>query len=519
VASLVAQGEDLTRLPGIGKAISRKIEDIVNSGTLPQLEKSLSKLQPEIAELANRPALDPKQVLRVYKKLKIGSLKELQQRLESGEIREALGARVDFHIRRGLHDRPGMLLYYAENLCRKIETVLSAMPGITHICRTGSLRRKKDTVGDLNFLISSKSAAESFQHFSRFGGVQSTEKRSSTERVFKLSSGVAVTLAWTSAKNWGLSLLVHTGSRGHLQELETLAARKRIELSTTGLKAKKIGASEEEEIYRGLGLPFIEPELREGRGEVATALAGKLTALIHREDLKGDLHMHTTASDGANTLAQMAEAARSKGYEYIAITDHSQSLKITNGLTEKRLLQHIKAIDKLNAKLSGFRVLKSAEVDILEDGKLDYSTAVLKELDLTICSIHSRFGLNKQQQTERILRAMDHRCFNILGHATGRLLLKREGYELDMERIIVHAHENGCFFEINSSPDRLDLSDENAKLAKDQGVKIAVNTDAHSISELDFIAAGINQARRAWLGPKDVLNTLPLKSLLSLMRR
>ena len=229
--------------------------------------------------------------------------------------------------------------------------------------------------------------------------------------------------------------------------------------------------------------------------------------------------MHTTASDGANSVAEMVEAARQKGYEYIAITDHSQSLKITNGLTEKRLLQQIKQIDKLNARLDDFQVLKSAEVDILQDGTLDYSDAVLKELDLTICSIHSRFGLTKQQQTERILRAMDNRYFNILGHATGRLLLKREAYELDIEKIINHAKATGCYFEINSSPDRLDLSDEHAKLAKDRGIKIAINTDAHSTAELDFISAGLNQARRAWLEPSDVLNALPWTKLKKLLRR
>ena len=215
----------------------------------------------------------------------------------------------------------------------------------------------------------------------------------------------------------------------------------------------------------------------------------------------------------------MAEAAKERGYEYIAITDHSQSLKITNGLTEKRLFQQIKAIDKLNAKLKGLTVLKSSEVDILEDGRLDFSNAALKELDLTICSIHSRFALNKEQQTERIMRAMDNPYFNILGHATGRLLLKREGYELDIERLMKHAGNCGCFFEINSSPDRLDLSDEHAKMAKDRRIKIAINTDAHSIGELAFISAGINQARRGWLSAKDVLNTGSLPKLRRQLRR
>jgi DNA polymerase (family 10) len=229
--------------------------------------------------------------------------------------------------------------------------------------------------------------------------------------------------------------------------------------------------------------------------------------------------MHTTASDGANSIAEMVEAAQARGYEYIAITDHSQSLKITNGLTEARLKQHVKNIDALNAKLKGFRILKSAEVDILEDGKLDYSNSMLKQLDLTVCSIHSRFALNKVQQTERILRAMDNPYFTILGHATGRLLLKREGYELDVDRVLDHARDVGCFVEINSSPDRLDLSDEHARLAKERGIKVAINTDAHATRELRFISAGINQARRAWLSADDVLNTLPLAQLIKVLDR
>lgn len=277
--------------------------------------------------------------------------------------------------------------------------------------------------------------------------------------------------------------------------------------------------SDEAAIYKTLKLSYIQPELREGRGEVEAAATDHLPQLIELCHLRGDLHMNTTASDGANTIAQMAAAAQERGYEYIAITDHSQLLKITNGLSEQRLRQHIKAIDMLNARLSGIQILKSAEVDILEFGDLDYSNAMLKELDFTICSIHSRFGRNKQQQTERIMRAMDNPYFTILGHATGRLLLKREGYELDIERIIGHAKDRSCYFEINPSPDRLDLSDEHAKMAKEAGVRIAVNTVAHSIMELDYIGAGINQAHRAWLEPSDVLNVLPLTQLQKVFAR
>ncbi len=519
VADLVANGADLKQIPGVGKAISRTVEEIVNEGKMVQLDRSLSKLPPELLELSTRPSLDPKIVTRIYKKLHMSSLKELRESLDSGRIGEVFGKRIEFHVRRGLDERPRMLLYDAEPLSQKISRYLRSIPGVSRASEVGSLRRKADTVGDLNFLVAGKSAASVFKSFAQYGPVRLSEPRGRRERVFKLSSGQSASVAWTPVREWGIELLLRTGSQSHVEDLRQHAARKKIRLTTQSLARKLIETSTEESSYAGLGLDFIEPELREARGEVKAASQGKLPKLITVKDLRGDVHMHTTASDGANTIQEMAEAARARGYEYIAITDHSQSLKITNGLTEKRLLQHIKAIDKLNSRLKNFRILKSAEVDILEDGKLDYSNRALKELDFTICSIHSRFALDREKQTERILRAMDNPYFNILGHATGRLLLKRQGYELDIERIIRHAASTGCCFEINSSPDRLDLSDEHARMASENGIKIAINTDAHSVAELNFIHAGINQARRAWLRASDVLNVRSAENLLKALQR
>lgn len=515
IATLLARGEDLQELPGIGKAISAAIEEIVSKGKLPGLEKATSKLTAELIELAAKPGLDPKKVLRAYKKLNITSLAELKTSLASGTIREVLGARMDFHIRQGLDDRPRMLLWSAQKVAGQIEAHLRTLTAIAQFARVGSLRRLRDTVGDLNFLVTGGSPDTIFKEISAFGAVRSTERVAQTMR-YTLSSGLTLGVAWAAPDDWGAALLLLTGSAAHLADLAQLAARRHLRLSLG--EAELVGL-DEAAIYKKLGLPFIAPELREGRGEVQAAAARKLPHLIELSDLRGDLHMHTTASDGVHSLSEMAAAAKARGYKYIAITDHSQSLKITNGLTEKRLLAHIKAIDKLNARLKGFKILKSAEVDILEDGSLDYSDSVLKELDLTICSIHSRFALNVQRQTARLLRAMDNPYFNILGHATGRLLLKREGYGVDMEKVMDHAKACGCYFEINASPDRLDLSDEHARMAKERGIKIAINTDAHSTSELDFMIAGINQARRAWIEPTDVLNTLPLARLIKVLRR
>jgi DNA polymerase (family 10) len=516
VARLIDRGESLESLPGVGKAISAKIQEIIKTGRLPQLDKAISKLSPELVELAAKPLLDPKQVLRAYKKLKINSLKQLQERLESGEIGSALGNRVEFHIRRGLDVRPRMLLWDIQKFARQFQSFLENVPNIVRAELTGSVRRKQDTVGDLSYLVAGKSAAAIFKQVSEYPGILSQEKIGRTEIRYTLSSGRIVTLRFTPLKEWGFTQVLATGSVGHVEQL-----RDRFKKLRKSFTAKSLGkyAATEESVYEKAGLLFIEPEIREGRGEIAAAASGSLPTLVSIKNLRGDLHMHTTASDGANSIEEMANAAKARGYEYIAITDHSQSLKITNGLDPKRLRAHHKAIDKLNTRLKGITILKSAEVDILEDGRLDYTQSVLKDFDLTICSIHSRFALHKRAQTERLMRAMDNPHFNILGHATGRLLLKREGYEIDFEKVLQHALDCGCFFEINSSPDRLDLSDAHARIAKEAGMKIAINTDAHSISELNFISAGLNQARRAWLEPADVLNTYSLGELKKLLSR
>ena len=520
VAQTVADGGDLTQLPGIGKGIAATITEIVKSGHFSRLEKSVAELPPEMAELATRPALDPKKVQRIYKKLNINSLDALRAALESGQIREVLGGSLEFHVRQGLEDRPRILLPAAERLAEAIETFLRAQVGVEAVAAVGSLRRKEETIGELDFLVASERAASAtFNAFAKFSAVKTVGPQTKTEAEFVLSSGSVVRLACCKPNEWGLEFARRTGSAAHIEALEQRAAEQKLKLTGRGLAAKEIDAADEQAVFTGLGLKFIEPELREGRGEIEAAAADALPELVTTDDFRGDLHMHTTASDGSASIVEMARAAQARGYRYIAITDHSQSLKFTNGLTEDRLRAHCRAIDEANEQLKDFRIFKSSEVDILEDGSLDYSQEMLAELDFTICSIHSKFGLNREKQTERVLRAMDNPYFGILGHATGRLLLRREGYELDMERIVRHAAEVDCFFEINANPNRLDLSDTHAKLAKEAGILIAVNTDAHSPEELDNLPYGVNQARRAWLTAADVLNTRPAMEVLKLLHR
>ena len=520
VAQTVADGGDLTVLPGVGKGIAATITEIVKSGHFSRLEKSVAELPPELAELATRPALDPKKVQRIYKKLKIAGLAALRAALESGRIREVLGGPLEFHVRQGLDDRPRILLPAAERLAEAIETFLRSQTGVEDVAAVGSLRRKEATIGELDFLVASERAASTtFKAFTKFSAVKTVGPQTKTDAEFVLSSGSVVRLAHCKPHEWGLELARRSGAPAHFEALERRAAERKLKLTGRGLAAKEIEAADEQAVFAGLGLKFIEPELREGRGELEAAAADALPALVTVDDFRGDLHMHTTASDGNASILEMARAAQARGYRYIAITDHSQSLKFTNGLTEERLRAHCRAIDEANEQLKDFRIFKSSEVDILDDGSLDYSQEMLAELDFTICSIHSKFGLNREQQTERILRAMDNPYFGILGHATGRLLLRREGYEIDIERIIRHAADVGCFFEINANPHRLDLSDTHAKLAKEAGILIAVNTDAHGTEELDNLPYGVNQARRAWLTADDVLNTRPAKEVLKLLQR
>jgi DNA polymerase (family 10) len=368
-----------------------------------------------------------------------------------------------------------------------------------------------EIIDELVFVVQTTAFPELIERVRRYGGGTQLVESGSKSAVFALPSGPLLRLDLANEQSWGLALIKCTGSKAHLRELSkvtgSLHYRSNVRFPT------------EESFYGKFGMAFIEPELREGLDEVSKARENDLPRLISQDEILGDLHSHTTASDGSHSIEQMAIAAQKRGYQYLGITDHSQSLRIAGGLSEEALWKQIKSIDKLNKRLSGIRVLKSAEVDILADGTLDYPDELLRELDYTVCSIHSRFALDKEQQTERILRAMDNRYFTILGHATGRLLLKRPGYGLDIERVISHAKQSGCFFEINSSPDRLDLSAENARQASACGVMIAISTDAHSVSEFDTIRYGIEQARRAGMNAAAVLNCQPLTSIIKLFKR
>ncbi len=512
VDELVRGGSDLTAYAGIGAAISSAISEIVLTGTLGKLEKLRASASPEIAAISAHPRLDPKRVLRIYKKLKISSVEALREQLESGAIEKTLGLRMAQHVRQGLTETHAMLLYRADDLRDAVEKFLIDKCRVKKMEAVGDYRRRVEIIEELAFIVETDDFFSLVSKLERYGGRTPLVSLSKDTAVLALSSGILLRIQRATKKDWGLSLVECTGSRAHLRKLTAVTG------SLKSLKTKGTFPTETA-LYKKFGLAFIEPELREGYDEVGRAKEGTLPVLVRVEDIRGELHAHSASSDGTNTIEQMAAAARQKGYEYIGITDHSQSLKIAGGVSAKDLRQQIRYIDKLNKRTDGIRILKSSEVDILADGTLDYPDDLLRELDYTVCSIHSRFALGKEQQTERIMRAMDNRYFNILGHATGRLLLKRPGYEIDMERVIDHAKQAGCFFEINSSPDRLDLSAENARLTASAGIRIAVSTDAHSTGEFGTVQYGINQARRAGLDKSSVLNCLPWEKLKHLLRR
>jgi DNA polymerase (family 10) len=336
-----------------------------------------------------------------------------------------------------------------------------------------------------------------------------------------LRSGLQVDLRVVPRASYGAALHYFTGSKTHNIAIRTLGVRQKLKINEYGVfrDEKRMGGRTESEVYRSVGLPYIEPELREDRGEIEAARRGRLPRLVQLREIRGDLHVHTRASDGRASIGQMAAAAKERGYEYLAISDHTQAVRVARGLDAERMRRHLRAIAKAEAKLSGIRLLRSAEIDILEDGSLDLPADVLDELDLGVCAVHGAFQLSRERQTERILRAMDDPHCHILAHPTGRLLGEREPYAVDVERLIEGARERGCFLELNAQPQRMDLADVHARAARDIGVKIAISTDAHSPNQLDFMRLGVGYARRGWLERGDVLNALPWRKLEKLLRR
>jgi DNA polymerase (family X) len=526
VADMVEEGADLTELQGIGEDLAGKIEEIVKTGTLQQLQEIKQRTPAELAEMLDIAGLGPKRVQAIYKDLEITTLDELQEAAKEGEIREleGFGEKTEQNILDELEREPEKertLLSVAEEYVGPLVGYLREVEGVEQVKVAGSYRRRKETVGDLDFLATGEEGERIIERFVEYKDVEEIVSQGQTRSTVLLRRGIQVDLRVVAQESYGAALLYSTGSKAHNLALRNMALDRGWKVNEYGVfeDEERIAGETEEEIYELLDLAYVVPELREDRGEIEAAREGELPQLVTLKDLRGDLQSHTKASDGHGTLEEMAEAAQEMGYEYLAITDHSQYVGVTQGLDSEELAEQMEEIERLNEKLEGFRLLKAIEVDILEDGSLDLPDDILEKLDLTICSVHSKFNLSRDQQTERILRAMDNPNFNILAHPTGRRIQERRPYEVDMERLLEGALERGCFLELNAQPDRLDLDDLYCKMAKEMGVKLSIATDAHRPVELEHMRFGVGQARRGWLEPDDVLNTRSWENLRELLKR
>ncbi|MGM0490998.1 MAG: DNA polymerase/3'-5' exonuclease PolX, partial [Planctomycetota bacterium] len=453
----------------------------------------------------------------------------LAEAARQGRIRslEGLGAKTEQKILEALRQwsdeprRPRRA--EVEEVAEGLVDYLRGVPGVKQVVIAGSYRRRRETVGDLDILVTCKQNSPVMDRFVAYEDVEEVVSHGGTRSTVRLRSKLQVDLRVVAEVSYGAALHYFTGSKPHNIAVRKIGVGKQLKINEYGVfrGEERIAGRTEKEVYAAVGLPYIEPELREDRGEIEAGRRGgsHLPKLIGQQDLRGDLHGHTKASDGKYTVREMAEAARQRGYDYLAITEHSKRLTVTHGLDETRLRRQMTEIDKLNERFDGFRLLKGIEVDILEDGSLDLDDTVLSELDLVVCSIHSKFDLSPEKQTERVIRAMDNPYFNILAHPSGRMLGQRAPHGLDIGKAMEAALERGCFLELNSQPDRLDLTDSHCKLAKDMGLKLAISTDAHSTAGLDVIRYGIDQARRGWLEADDVINTRRWSDLKKLLIR
>jgi DNA polymerase (family 10) len=520
------RGDDLTGVEGIGKDLAAKIEEILRTGTLEALLEIQERIPASLGELLRLSGLGPKRVKVFFDDLGIKSLDDLEAAAREGGLRDlpGMGKKTEEKLLKAIASRrDASKRFLRAEIAPVADALMEHLEGsgfADRLTLAGSYRRSRETVGDLDILAVSEKAELLMEVFVAYEDVVQVLAQGKTKSSVTMRSGLQVDLRVIPDASYGAALHYFTGSQAH-----NIAMRRRAQ--ERGLKMNEYGVFKEEEpvagdtesgIFSSVGLSEIPPELREGRGEIEAAENDDLPELLDVKMIRGDLHAHSTASDGRDSIEKMAEAAKELGYEYFGVTDHSKRLTVANGLDEIRLAGQIDEIDALNAKGPGIHIFKSIEVDILEEGALDLSDDILERLDYVIGSVHSRFNLSREKQTERVLRAMDNKYFSILGHPTGRLLLSRDPYEIDVPRIIEHAKQRGCFLELNANPHRLDLHDVYCRMAAEAGVLVAVNTDAHRTRHFNYMEHGVGQARRGWLRKRDALNTRSLAQLRKLLR-
>lgn len=524
---MLEQGADLTELPGIGDDLAGKIREIVSTGHCATLDKLHRSIPHPVVELLRLPGLGPKRVKALYQDLDIHTVAQLQRAARDGRLQElpGFGPKTEQRILEALAAQASAPRRYkvavAGQYAQALAAYLGQTPGVREVAVAGSFRRMRETVGDLDLVVSSRDPESVTRRFVGYDEVAKVQAEGPTRSTVTLKSGIQVDLRVVSPEQFGSALYYFTGSKAHNIAIRRLGQQRGLKINEYGVfrGKERIAGDTEASVLEAVGLPWIPPELREDRGEIEAARRGALPNLVEAGELRGDLHAHTRATDGHNSLREMAEAARARGFEYLAITEHSRRLTMAHGLDPGRLLKQIDEIERLNDSLTGITLLKGIEVDILEDGALDLPDDALARLDLVVGAVHSKFNLSRSRQTMRILKAMDHPHFSVLAHPTGRLIDSRDPYDVDMLRIIRHARQRGCFLELNAHPERLDLLDIHCQMARDEGVLVAINSDAHGVHDFDNLVYGVGQARRGWLEKKDVLNTRPLKALRVLLQK
>ncbi len=525
----MAQKDALQEIPGIGKDLANKIKEYLSTGQMADYEKLRIEVPDKILELMQIPGVGPKTAKLLYEELKIKDVEQLKKLALAHKVSglPGLKEKTEENILRGIEliekQKERMDVGRAWAISRQIIEELEKLPPVLKISPAGSLRRMKEAVRDIDILATSNKPEKVMEVFVKLPVIKEVLSHGPTKSSAVTKEGIQVDLRVVEPESFGAALIYFTGSKEHNIRIRKMAHDLGLKINEYGVfkekTNKRIAGTSEEEVYKTLKLPFIAPELREDKGEIEAGLKGKLPKLLELKDIKGDFHIHTKATDGAHTLEELADAAKNKGYEYMVICDHSQSLVIAGGLSSKDMLKEIEQIRKFNKKIKSFRVLAGVELEILSEGKIDYDDSLLKEFDVVVAAIHSGFKQSKEILTNRIIQAMESKYVNIIAHPTGRLFGVRNAYELDFEKIFKAAKETNTFLEINAYPERLDLSDENIRLAKNSGVGLVISTDTHLISQFDNMIFGVATARRGWAGKRDVLNTFSANAVLEKIKK
>jgi len=535
LAEIYQDQKALLAIPGIGKGMAANIREIFTEGKLAMHEQMLQKYRPSMLDLLKISGLGPKTIALIWDAFQVCDVEGVAKLAQEGKLRTLprLSEKSEQKILKSIESYRQITgrfhLDAADEIARKMIGLLERLPGVDKVTPAGSLRRGRETVGDLDLLVTGNCCSSESQRnkvidqILNFPGIMEVLAKGENKVSVKLRSGMQVDVRLLPPESFGAALQYFTGSKNHNVSLRQRALKMGYTLNEYGLvrmeDEKRVAGKTEEEIYKTLGLDWIPPELRENNGEIEAAEKHTLPQLITEADIQGDVHMHTVETDGKCTIEEMALAARERGYKYMAITDHSKNLAFANGLDDKRAEEHIRRIRKVGEQIEGIRIFAGIEVDILAEGELDLSDSVLEQMDLVIASVHSHFNQDSAQMTDRLLRAIENPHTSIIGHPTGRILLRREGYNFDCDKVFAAAAKAGVAMEHNAYPDRLDLRDLHLRMARAKGVKFVINTDAHHTSHMEKIRFGVLQLRRAWLTRADILNTLPTAEFARAMRR